>query len=276
MRKKIINKNFGEWMIAVFFAVSFAMLSFYYMVQYAKWHIIFTVLISFICTLFLLKKHGKDNCIYAKEHPVLLVIVIFISVNMIYMMYQLKGIPNINMHFSPLPFRFFRFRWCLLAVPALCYLFIWVWHKISDFVLGFWKEMDQIQKKTYILITMVFSIVIIGLYMVMPQWYLQYDRVYSIDSGWCYQSIFQDPFYYDIRHPILNVVVFPIWTVVHFILQIFVPTHLLETLCVSCVQIINVQFLIFIGFMIEKLSQNKMVFFLYLASSPVLIFFFLF
>ena len=276
MKTDINHKKFFEWAVNFFLAVSFAMLSFYYMIQYEKWQFVFTVLLSFVGTFFLLNKAGKDNFVYAKKHPILSVVVIFVSVDLVYTMYQIKGIPNIAMHFKPLPFYFFRFRWWLLAMPALCYLLIWVWRRVSSFVLEFWKGMDQSWRKIYILITAVSAIVIMISYLTVPQWYLQYDKVYSIDSGWCCQGIFQNPFYYDIRHPVLGVAAFPVWAVVRFVLRIFVPAQFLNVLCVSCVQIINVQLLIFIGFMIAKLSQSKIVFFLYAVSSPVLLFSFFF
>ena len=68
MKTDINHKKFFEWAVNFFLAVSFAMLSFYYMIQYEKWQIVFTVLLSFVGTFFLLNKAGKDNFVYAKKH----------------------------------------------------------------------------------------------------------------------------------------------------------------------------------------------------------------
>lgn len=272
MNTKLDGKKFAEWMTVAFWATSFAMLSFYLLLKYEKWLIIFTVLPTFAAAFFFVSKSWKENYQYAKRHPLILAAAVFISVDMVIKMHQIKGAPNIAMYFHPLPFHFFRFRWWLLAVPALCYLFIWVCRKGRGFLAEFWDGMGQTQRKTYVLLTVISSVLIFILYAENPQWYLQYDQVYSIDSGWAYQSILQNPFYYDIRHPFLNVFAFPLWATVHFVLRIFVPGQLLDTMCASCIQIINVQFLLLTGFMIEKLSKSRAALFLYLASSPMIIF----
>lgn len=273
---KVCNKKVIGFLAWTFLACSFSMLSFYQIIQYTKWNIIITVVLSFAGTFLFVKKTGKKNYIYVRRHPETIIIMFLISLNFVKVMYQVKGVTNIELRFQPLPFYFFRLPWWGITIPALCYLLIWSWRIISNFFCEFWKGLDEVHRKIYFLITIIFSSLVIMLYFVTPQWYLQYDIVYSIDSGWCYQYIFPDFFYYDIRHPVLNILVFPLWMIVHFILKIFVPEPFLEILCVSCVQIINIQFLLFIGFMIEKLSKSKIVLFLYLVSSPVLLFSFFF
>lgn len=261
--------KWGAWLLL---AASFALLSFYQIIRYQKWFILFTVLLAFGIAVYFLKKTSKDNFAYVKEHPAVSAAIALGALVLVAAMYQAKGVPNIGMTFEPLPFRFFRFRWWMLSAPALWYLLVWVWRKAGGFLLDFWNGLDRTDRRIYLAATVVSSAVILLLYSTNSKWYLQYDAVYSIDSGWCYQSIFPQLTYYDIRHPALSIVTFPIWAAIRFVLQLFAPAQLLDTLCASCIQIVNVQFLLLIGFLIGKLSGSRWVTLLYLASSPVLLF----
>lgn len=76
--------------------------------------------------------------------------------------------------------------------------------------------------------------------------------------------------YYDIRHPAIHIVIFPIWAVIHTILQWTAPDQLVDILCASCIQIINIQALLLSGIMIKKLSGSRWTLALYLVSYSVL------
>ena len=195
-----------------------------------------------------------------------------VSIVIVVAMHQIKGIPNSDLMFPPLPFRFFRLRWWLLSAPALFYLLVWIWRKASAFLTEFWQGMDLVDRRIYLIVTIASSAFIPILYLSNSQWYMQFDIVYSIDSGWCYQNIFPQLSYYDIRHPVMSVLTFPIWATVRSVLRLFVPNQLLDVLCVSIVQIINIQFLLLIGFMIGRLSKSRYVTLFYLVSMPTLLF----
>lgn len=261
-----------EWIMAIFLAGSFALLSFYQLVYYQRWFIIFTVVLSFLLSLYFVLKTYKENGEYIKSHSAISFVMILLAVLLVRAMYQAKGVPNLEVRFELLPFSFFCFQWWLWAIPALFYLLIWIWRKASRFFVDFWDGLDGENKRLYIVLTIVFSSIIPILYLVEPQWYLQYDQVYSIDSGYCYQRLFPQMTYYDIRHPALSVIAFPIWSIVECILRLFVPRQFLSILCVACVQLVNIQFLLIIGLMIGKLSKSKWIPLLYMASSPVLLF----
>ena len=79
--------------------------------------------------------------------------------------------------------------------------------------------------------------------------YLQFDEVYSIDSGRVYETFMPDPHYYDIRHPITSIITFPVYAIVDFIFN--------ENLKPIILQFINVQFLIFTGLELKRLTKNK-------------------
>ena len=66
--------------------------------------------------------------------------------------------------------------------------------------------------------------------------------------------------------------VFPIWASINGIVKLIAPIHLVSEITAICLQVLNIQFLLISAYMIKKLSNNKWVFWIYLVSSPVLIF----
>lgn len=260
------------WGINLVLAFSFAWLSFYQLLQYEKWFIIFTFLLSFLASLYFVRRTAGEIGTYIRAHPKIALVLALAALVLIEAMHHVKGVPNLQLQFGSLPFRFFRLRWWLLCAPALFYLLVWVWQKSSGFLAKLWAELTPGQRRFYLIATMGSATVILLAYMINPQWYLQFDTVYSIDSGWCYQSIFPQLSYYDIRHPTLSIVTFPIWALLQYTLRLFVPGQLLDVLCAACIQIVNVQFLLLIGLIIGKLAKSRWVSLLYFASSPVLLY----
>ena len=272
MLTKINSMQILKWTIYVFFACSFALLSFYQLVYYQKWFIIFTVLFSFLFFLYFLRKTGKQNWEYIKSHRTISGMLLLLSILLVLAMYQEKGVPNLDLKFFPLPFHFFRLRWWVLATPAIFYLLVWILQKIKSFSTELWESLEQSEKRFYKIATLATFGIVFILYAINAQWYMQYDIVYSMDSGWVLTDFFPNFFYDDIRHPVLSVITFPMWALIRYVLQLFVPSQLLDMLTAFCIQMINIQFLLVIGLLIGKLSKSKWVSLLYFGSAPVLLF----
>ena len=81
MLTKINSMQILKWTIYVFFACSFALLSFYQLVYYQKWFIIFTVLFSFLFFLYFLRKTGKQNWEYIKSHRTISGMLLLLSID---------------------------------------------------------------------------------------------------------------------------------------------------------------------------------------------------
>lgn len=256
----------------IILAISFAQLSFYQIITYDSWIIWATMGGSFLCGLFIYKKTAKENIAQIRSHPQMALALFIIAIALIYAMYQVKGIPNKAEIFPPFSLRMFRLRYWLIAVPALFYLLVWLENAIRGFIHELWQSIDEVDKKLYLWGTIVLSLIAIVFYVMEPNWYLQYDKVYSIDSGGIYANIYPKLSYYDIRHPTLSILTFPIWALVHGGLSLFAPAHLLNGLCAICIQLVNVQFLLLTGIMIKILSKSRWTFLLYLASFSVLMF----
>ena len=146
MTCRILQNNIGKTTVAVLIAISFAMLSFYQMIQMEKWMII-TVLTSFICGFYFFRWTGNDNILYIKSHPFIAILILFLSTSVLWQEYLQKGSLYYDMIISPLPFHFFRFRYWILALPALSLLWIGVWRISKECLTKFWGGVDSIDKK---------------------------------------------------------------------------------------------------------------------------------
>lgn len=268
----INRKKLVQWGTASLFAGSFALFSFFQLIQYQPGFVILTLLLSFTGALVFVRKTGGEVCAYIRPHPLKCAAALLAASAVILSMRQAKQPAHEDVQAFPLLSQLFRLGWWLLAIPALAYLLLWLWRKADGFFQELWHDMDRQDKILYWTAAIGLSAVVIAAYRLNPQWYLQFDVVYSIDSGWCYQSIFPQPAYYDIRHPTLSVVTFPIWAVIHGGLRLIVPSQLLEPLCAACLQMVNIQALLLTGLMLEKLAKSRWILPLYLASSPVLLF----
>ena len=263
-----------KWAAWVLLAASFMLISFYLTVRFERNYIIGTIILSGLIEFIFIIKTWDEFMEYVQKHFPVLIIYFCAALAIVLEMYMEKGYPNIDRTCYPFPFlgiHIFRLRWFALTVPALFYMLIWIWRKVSGFVSDFWGDLDETDRKLYLGLTTVLSIVVLIEYTTNTLWFSQDDLIYSIDSGFCYETIIRFG-YYDIRHPIMSIITFPVWAVIHMVLQWFVPTQLLATLCAICLQWLNVQAILLVGFMIKKITGNRWVLMIYLASSPVLLF----
>ncbi len=264
-----------KWGLWFLLALSFSLLSFFQIVYYEQWIILCTVLLSALIGFFLIRKTWDEIAAYVWAHPFQAIAYFFAALMVVRAMHLEKGSVYLNTVFHPLPFlaiRFFRFRWMIFAIPALFYLLLWIGIRVTELISRLWRGLDKTDRKLYLYLTLAASAAVLTAYAVNSAWFLQYDAVYSIDSGYCFSKLFPRLSYYNIRHPIMSVATFPIWAVIHTALQWLAPAQLLDILCAACIQLVNVQLLLLTGFMIRELSNSRWTLMLYLVSSPVLLF----
>lgn len=126
--------------------------------------------------------------------------------------------------------------------------------------------------KLYAVISVVYLILITIVYIIQPQWYQQYDMVYSMDSIWTYTNIYQNLNYYDIRHPIMSEIAFPIWALASSVIKVVCFNQHVLTLTAIILQWINFLLLLGVGIILRKITQNRMVVYLYMCSFPTLLY----
>lgn len=269
---KLVDNKIINWSITILLAFCFCLLSFFLLVKYEDKYIIITLITSFVLSIIYIRKTYEKNYQLSKENKIKSLITFILSIILAIAMHESKGVDNTYLTVLSIPIRIFRLRWWLLTVPAIFYAFIWLTNKIESIVKDIKKNMSKNDKKIYKYITIISSITIVILYTLNNDWYTQYDVVYSLDSGWVYKNMFSDLTYYDIRHPILGIFAFITYSIVNGVLKIFVPSQLITILVPSIIQIINIQCLLMIGFILKELSNNKWTLYLYLASAPTLLF----
>lgn len=259
--QKINNNLFFKFIIIFILSLSNALMSTYLMIMEIKYlYIIITFIVSFLFSVYyiiknyskivnLVENNGKWLCISS-----LLAFIIFNELKLI-------GANTIGIVNSLLiPIKHIHF----IVLPSIIFITFLIVLNIKNWLIDFVNEMDKFEKKVYIITSAIFLFFIIFLYLRYPSFYLQYDNVYSMDSGWVYSSIMPNLYYYDIRHPLMSILSFPIYAIVNFIFS--------NTLKPIIFQFINVQLLIIIGLELKRMLKHNFVYILYIISFSTLLY----
>lgn len=268
--KKILFFN----IIVFLFAVSFCILSVQLIpiskVTNFKFEIYSTLIVVFIVGIVFGEKIIRRDLEYFKERKGLTLFVFFFTLLFSRKLMLSKG----NAVVSLIPYdvvNLFSHKWFFISFFAGFVLLVFVINGIVNFLRDFFKTLNKWDKRAYFITTVVTTLFIIVLYTMKSGWYLQYDRVFSIDSGWCFKNIMPFANYYDIRHPMLSIFTFPVWTFVSTMVNVLTGSaHLGVVFKAIFLQIINAQLLIFIGLFLKKITNNKNVFIIYMLSFPTL------
>lgn len=265
MNKKILSNAF-KIIFGIVFAISSAILSFQIIVpDYTEEIILVTMIVSFFASIFLYYKTMNENIDNFKKETNFSIICIFLAILTIYKLYLIKGM-SLKNNFEYLFFNPFRLRGFIISVISASYIAIFIGNSLKQKLTDLYKELDDWDKKAYLFLSIVGLILITILYFYNSNFYLVYDKVYSLDCGYCSEKIFPNPTYYDIRHPLLSIVTFPIYAVVDSVVKFFFNGNLTSVVEAIILQFINVQLLILMGLIIKNLTQKKSIFIAYMLS----------
>lgn len=270
---KKIKNNILLIIGGIIFAISSALLSFQLIRvdYYTPKIIIFTVIISFTSAIWFYQKTVKENGEVIKNNPLFTIISVILTIIVMEQLYLTKGIEGKEL-FQTWSLNLFKIKFFRIATVAALYIGIYLGSKIKKWLIDFYHALDAWDKKAYIIATIISSFLIIIAYRTNANWYLQYDKVYSLDSGWCFENILPNSTYYDIRHPILSAVTFPIWAIVNTLVKLILPSNWMTIAIAIIFQIINAQLLILIGLQLKILTKNKFVFIIYMLSFPTILY----
>ena len=274
-----------RYILCTLMGASFVIFSCQQMVSYSVKYLMITCVVSFISGIFITNRVYDSMCSFIKENQDVALIILLIVVFCMYEGYTQKGISysrlfeetGISLGFPKIAvsaLNFFGFGYYIASIPSVWVLSALVFEIGKNFIKDIFENIEKREMKIYRLIAIVFMLVVFVVYLVQPSWYLQYDNVYSIDSGWCYGNIYPNLSYYDIRHPLLSELTFPIWAVIKCILQIGAPQNLVPELTGIFIQWINIWMLLLVGIMMRKMTNDVMVFYLYLCSFPTVLYIF--
>lgn len=123
--------------------------------------------------------------------------------------------------------------------------------------------------KFYVVASLATAFSVLVIYSLTDQLYQQYDIVYSMDSGWVFNNMYPDPRYYDIRHPLINIVYFPIYASCYFVLK---SIGAYSELSISIlIQIFHTQLFIISAMMLSDITQSKWTKWIYICSAPIIL-----
>ena len=263
-----------NWVLKVLLAFSFSILAFYQIVitEYTQFNVTITIFVAFICGFWLVDKSIHDNFKYIREHLATSCLILFVAVIITIKLYDIKGVRVQEIVADTWVKNLFSIYWSLFSAIALFYSGVWLFRKGKNLLREIADELEPWDKKIYIFLSVLSLGVLALMYTTNCGWYIQNDNVYSIDSGYCYSSIFPDPAYYDVRHPLISLITFPLWAVLSFISDVLIPENLRLVFCAVGIQSVNVQLLLGIGLLLKIMTKNKRVFLLYMFSFPTLLF----
>ena len=234
---------------------------------------IITFLFSFIITMLYGEKLLKSNIKDFKIFPIFNLIIVILAIIVIRKMYMFQlSTTYVNKIQSKLFFNRFNLKFFAMSSFIIIMLFVYVLNRIRDDIKFMLNKLDVWDKRAYIVATISSIVLIIGIYSLSVGWYYTYDSVYSIDSKWIFKDIIRESHYYDVRHPILNIFVFPVWAIVNTLLDTLNSSilHLgkesFRYLEAVILQILNAQLLILIALKLKILTKNRKVFILYMVS----------
>ncbi|MGN0299520.1 MAG: hypothetical protein ACI4C1_10140 [Lachnospiraceae bacterium] len=267
-----MTKKSSNLLFIIILALSSALLTYWFLINYDTAIAVLSMLISAGCAVMVYLKKKETAAQFLREHQVLAVL---LAAFLFYMLCFIQSGKSEDILF--LGVSLFQMPYLFIAFPALYFYGIiaadCLFHAIQSFI----NSMDDWDKKSYPIISIVIALLIIVFYINHSDWYEQFDKVYSIDSGWCFHNIFPKFSYYDIRHPLLSVYTFPIYTLISLINTLFVPESMWTVTCAVGIQLFNSQLLILMGFLIKKMTDNskEMLLFFLSSYSVVMYFFFL-
>lgn len=257
--KNIKNKTLLKILINFIFSLSVSLLSLYLMIEIpTSFFKYLTLIIVFLFSNILFyKKYDDITKLIIKNKKNCIITLILSGI----IFYELTKTSNIEMVSN----RILEIK-CLfyLSFPGLTLIITLSFVKIKDWLKDFIKRMDSFEKKAYIITSIVlFSLLLIA-YFSTDFFYSQYDKIYSLDSGWVYENMFANSHYYDIRHPLMSIFTFPIYAIVNFIFS--------SSLKPIILQFLNIQLLIIIGLELKRLTKNKFVYIFYILSFSSILF----
>lgn len=276
--QRFINKklmNLRSLICGILVSISFAIFAFQQIIidYYSNAINAITILVAFITGLYIWCKTIDQVCIFIKDHITLEINLILFSIFISVAGYMTKGVNyNTTISFGGL-FHFLRLRYYLIACLCIFYGLNLLVKCAKELLEDLFSNISIKEKKMYIVFSGVISILIVLLYVINPMWFQQIDNVYSIDSGWCFNNIYPDINYYDIRHPLLSEIAFTLWAIIRVGLKIIAPANLIIPLSAAFIQIINIQLSILVGIMLWKISGSKWAAYMYLCSFPTILFF---
>lgn len=263
--QEIINNKMFKLVFIILISLSASLLSVYLMIGEITNSLIYiTFFVSFLFYNIYIYKYYSNLVNIVNENKIYSYISVVLA---LIIFYEFKAIGVENIRFINNNLNFIN-HFHYLSLPGLIFIITVLIIRIKEWLKEFIGGMDSFEKKAYIFTSILVFITIFVIYLKNSFFYGQYDKVYSIDAGWIYSNLIPKTHYYDIRHPLMGILTFPIYAIVNFIFSPILKPIIL--------QFINVQLLILVGIELKRITNNKLVYIFYIISFPTLLFFLFF
>ncbi len=220
---------------------------------------------SFVIFCFIFQKSYLKVWMFLKAHRFVSALVIFLSIFYLFIVYVngfSNGVYLWNFNLS-----------LMLSWPGMVYFLFYLSNIITEIHKVIWEcEDKKLIRFSYFIFSIIFLFVLI-IYSLQSEWYEQYDSVYSMDCAWVWSGIAGKRGYFDIRHPLMGIMVFPLSNIVSFILNLFLPESISVLLRVVILQAVNIYLLISIAYMLRVLANSRYVWLMYILSFSSFIYF---
>lgn len=265
------------------FAISCSILSSLLIVNtyYTNFNIIITLLVSFAGAHYVIKLTYDGIIKKIEAKPVHILFYLLLSASILGQLWIRKNsrVEYTKMLYFPVNKLWFHF----LALLGMTYLLFIALDICRQYIFWIKSMTDEIDKKIWMFSTVIISVLIFLFYTSSSGWYasaylppsseyMEVADVYGMDCGGVYKLLYADASYYDIRHPLFTVLIFPLWASVNTISKIFVPSGLRNLFNAVLLQMINAQFLILTGLHIKIATKKRINLIFYLISFPTLLY----
>lgn len=159
----------------------------------------------------------------------------------------------------------------LVGYPATAFLFFLLARLIKTWICDIGKRIDVRDRRICIGASACLALLMLAFVSTNSHWYTQYDRVCSLDSGFVLTSILPCISYFDIRHPVLSLIAFPVWSVMVGLAKFVVPAQVATLFCVAGVQLLNIAMIVSSAAMLKSLTNSRSCLILYLVAFPTLL-----
>lgn len=138
----------------------------------------------------------------------------------------------------------------------------------------FFELLSKENRMFYIGASLILAFIIAFFYSKVNLLFKQYDYVYSMDGGFVFEHIYPELNYYTIRHPLMTIIFFPIYSTCFCLLKML-NAYSIVNLAIL-IQFIQIQFTIFTAMLLSKLSGSRWTKYLYISSGAVVVSLFFF
>lgn len=269
--------------LSLFFAISCSILSLLLIVNtyYTKFNLIITLLVAFVCAYYVFNQTFDSMIKKIEAKLVHIPFYLLLSASILGQLWIRKNskVESTEIFYFPVNKLWFHF-FALLGMTYLLFVALEIFRQYISWI----KNMiDETDKKIWIFSTVIISVLIFLFYTHSSGWYAsaylppsnEYTEVadvYGMDCGGVYKILYADASYYDIRHPLFTVLIFPLWASVNTISKIFVPSGLRNLFNAALLQMINAQFLVLTGLHIKIATKKRINLIFYLISFPTLLY----